>query len=151
MFALVQCRRPFTRTAAETPATPVLDRHSETQSCKAIDKFFNVLADWGSYVSPVAAHVLPFSVATFMGIVGVVEIALGAAILMLAPRVGAYVASAWLLLVAANLALGAHFDIAVRDVVMSIAAFTLARALEVEEMAPARAAAPASRARVLTA
>ncbi len=65
-------------------------------------------------MSPVAAHALPFSVATFMGIVGVVEIAVGAAIHMLAPRVGAYVASAWLLLVAANLALGAQFDIAVR-------------------------------------
>jgi hypothetical protein len=30
-----------------------------------------------------------------------------------------------------NLALGGHFDVAVRDVVMSIAAFTLARGLEV--------------------
>ena len=114
MAALVQCRRPFTRTAAETPATPVLDRHSETQSCNVIDKFFNVLADWGSYASPVAAHALPFSVA-------------------------------------ANLALGAHFDIAVRDIVLSIAAFTLARALEAVEAEPARAAAPASSTRVVTA
>ena len=122
-----------------------------TAALAGLDKFFNVLADWGSYVSPVAAHVLPFSIATFMGIVGVVEIAVGAAILMLAPRVGAYVASAWLLLVAANLALGAHFDIAVRDIVLSIAAFTLARALEAIETEPARAAAPASSTRVVTA
>jgi len=122
-----------------------------TATLAGLDKFFNVLADWGSYVSPTAAHALPFSVGTFMGIVGVVEIAVGAAILALAPRVGAYVASAWLLLVAANLALGAHFDIAVRDVVMSIAAFTLARGLEVADTASARAAAPASRARLLTA
>ncbi|PYR40502.1 MAG: hypothetical protein DMF93_10920 [Acidobacteria bacterium] len=122
-----------------------------TATLAGLDKFFNVLADWGSYVSPVAAHVLPFSIATFMGIVGVVEIAVGAAILMLAPRVGAYVASAWLLLVAANLALGAHFDIAVRDIVLSIAAFTLARALEAIVTEPARAAAPASSTRVVTA
>jgi len=122
-----------------------------TATLAGLDKFFNVLADWGSYVSPVAAYVLPFSIATFMGIVGVVEIAVGAAILMLAPRVGAYVASAWLLLVAANLALGAHFDIAVRDIVLSIAAFTLARALEATVTEPARAAAPASSTRVVTA
>jgi hypothetical protein len=41
-------------------------------------------------------------------------------------------------LVAANLFLGGHFDIAVRDVVMSIAAFTLARAIEVQVASPAR-------------
>ena len=69
-------------------------------------------------------------VSTLMGVVGVVEIAVGAALLSLAPRLGAYAASAWLFLVAANLAVGGYFDVAVRDV-MSIAAFTLARALEV--------------------
>lgn len=95
-----------------------------------LDKFLNILADWGSYVSPFAANLLPFPVGTFMGIVGVVEMAVGAAILFLSPRIGAYVASAWLLLVAGNLALAGYFDIAVRDVVLSIAAFTLARAQE---------------------
>jgi hypothetical protein len=103
-----------------------------------LDKFFNVLANWGNYVSPLAARLLPFSVGTFMGIVGVVEMAVGVSILAAAPRKGAYAASAWLLLVAANLAMGGYFDIAVRDVVMSIAAFTLARALEVRETATAR-------------
>jgi hypothetical protein len=102
-----------------------------TATLAGLDKFFNILADWGSYVSPVAASTLPVSVNTFMQLVGVIEIAVGVAILALAPRLGAYVASAWLLLVAVNLALGGHFDVAVRDVVMSIAAFTLARALEV--------------------
>ena len=102
-----------------------------------MDKFFNILADWGSYVSPLAAHMLPFSVGTLMAIVGVVEIAVGAAILAAAPRLGAYVASAWLLLVALNLVVGGHFDVAVRDVVLSIAAFALARTIEVRESAPA--------------
>jgi hypothetical protein len=72
-----------------------------------------------------------------MAIVGVVEIAVGLAILIAAPRAGAYVASAWLLLVAVNLVAGAHFDVAVRDVVLSIAAFTLARAIEVRASVPA--------------
>jgi hypothetical protein len=65
-----------------------------------------------------------------MAIVGVVEFAVGITILVVAPRIGAYVASAWLLLVAVNLAIGGHFDIAVRDVVMSIAAFAVARFVE---------------------
>jgi hypothetical protein len=108
-----------------------------TATLAGLDKFFNILADWGQYVSPQIAQLLPFSVATFMAIVGVVEIGVGVAILAAAPRLGAYVASAWLLLVAANLAVAGYFDVAVRDVVMSIAAFTLARGFEVRELAPA--------------
>ncbi|HEY1308093.1 MAG TPA: hypothetical protein VGF24_31285 [Vicinamibacterales bacterium] len=112
-----------------------------TAALAGLDKFFNLLANWGGYVSPLAERLLPFSVSTFMGIVGVIEIAVGIAILVAAPRLGAYVASAWLILVAVNLALGGHFDIAVRDVVMSIAAFTLARGVEVLSTADAPSAA----------
>ena len=116
-----------------------------TATLAGLDKFFNLLADWGSYVSPTAAALLPVSVQTFMGAVGLIEIAVGAAILGLAPRPGAYVASAWLLLVAANLVLGGHFDVAVRDVVMSVAAFTLARGLEALATTKAVAGARTSR------
>ena len=98
-----------------------------------LDKFFNILADWGSYISPLAIRVLPVPTAVLMGAVGVVEIAVGITILAVAPRVGAYVASAWLLLVALNLATAGYFDVAVRDVVMSVAAFTLARLFETSE------------------
>ena len=102
-----------------------------------IDKFFNLLADWGAYVSPLAAGVLPFSIGTFMGIVGVIEIAVGLAILTSWTRLGAYVATGWLIAVAANLAAAGFYDVAVRDVVMSVAAFTLARLAEMREPAPA--------------
>ena len=105
-----------------------------TATLAGLDKFFNILADWGSYVSPPALRLLPFQVSVLMGIVGVVEILVGAAILAVAPRIGAYVASVWLLLVAVNLGMAGYFDIAVRDVVMSIAAFTLARLVEVREV-----------------
>ena len=119
-----------------------------TATLAGVDKFFNILADWGSYVSPLAAGLLPVPVGTFMAAVGVIEIAVGATLLLFALRVGAYVASAWLLLVAANLVLAGYFDVAVRDVVMSIAAFTLARGLEVARGVPAGspAASPARRA-----
>jgi hypothetical protein len=74
--------------------------------------------------------VLPVSAQALMHLVGVVEIGVGVAILAVAPVAGSYVASAWLLLVAINLVVGGRFDVAVRDVVMAIAAFTLARILE---------------------
>jgi hypothetical protein len=104
-----------------------------------LDKFFNILADWGAYVSPVAAQLLPFSPGVLMGIVGIVEFVVGLAILTAWPVIGAYVASGWLLLVAGNLVLGGHLDIAVRDVVLGIAAFTLARLSEVREPGQVRA------------
>ncbi len=107
-----------------------------------IDKFFNILVAWSTYLSPVAAHLLPFSPDLFMRIVGVIELAVGIGILTALPVVGAYVASAWLLLVAIDLTLGGHFDIAVRDVVLSIGAFTLARLTEVRDAAVGEETAP---------
>ena len=106
-----------------------------TATLAGLDKFFNLLADWGSYVSPLAAAISPLPVSALMAIVGVVEMAVGATVLVVAPRLGAYVVSVWLLLVAANLVIGGHFDIAVRDVVMSISAFVLARELEARDAA----------------
>lgn len=108
-----------------------------TAALAGIDKFFNLLADWGSYVSPLAVQLLPVSTGTFMGLVGVIELAVGAAILAGWTRLGGYVASAWLLGVAANLVAAGFYDVAVRDVVMSFAAFTLARMAEVQNEAPA--------------
>ena len=113
-----------------------------TATLAGLDKFFNLLADLGSYVSPAAAAVLPVSVPAFMAVVGIIEVAVGAAILGLAPKLGAYVASAWLLLVAVNLAIGGYFDVAVRDVVMAVAAFTLARGLEIKAASEIREVAP---------
>lgn len=104
-----------------------------TATLAGIDKFFNLLADWGAYVSPMAAQLLPVSTGTFMGMVGVIELAVGVAILAGWTRLGAYVASGWLLAVAVNLVLGGFYDVAVRDVVMALAAFTLARLAEVRQ------------------
>ena len=108
-----------------------------TATMAGFDKFFNILADWGSYVSPAAAQLLPVSIPTFMGVVGIVELAVGVAILTRWTRAGAYVASAWLVGVAANLVLAGFYDVAVRDVVMAIGAFTLARLHEVRQETPA--------------
>jgi hypothetical protein len=108
-----------------------------TATLAGLDKFFNLLADWGTYVSPLAQQLLPFSTGTLMGIVGIVELVVGVLILTAWTRLGAYVASAWLIAVAVNLAAAGYLDVAVRDVVMSIAAFTLARLTELRQEAPA--------------
>lgn len=114
-----------------------------------LDKFFNLLTNWEAYVAPAAQQLLPFSATTLMAIVGVIEFAVGIAILAIRPSLGAFVASAWLVLVAANLVLGGHFDIAVRDVVLAIAAYALARFEQVRENAPS--AAPVGQRRTVTA
>lgn len=104
-----------------------------------LDKIFrtNLLADWPAYISPLASAVLPISGDAFMQIIGVVELAVGIAVLTFATRLGAYVAAAWLLAIALNLVTtGQYFDVAVRDVLMAVAAYTLARLTEVRESAP---------------
>lgn len=120
-------------TRLETPTQTMRIAFGLMATLAGLDKFLNILADWGNYVSPLAVELLPFSPGTFMGVVGIVEIAVGVAILAIAPRIGAYVAGAWLLLVAANLVLAGYLDVAVRDVVLAASALTLARLLEVRE------------------
>ena len=122
-----------------------------TATLAGLDKFFNLLADWSTYVSPVAASLLPVSPETLMYVVGLVEFVVGIAILGVAPVLGAYIASAWLLLVAVNLLLGGYVDVAVRDVVMSVAAFTLARLLELRAHASSRARVHEASGRTVTA
>ena len=127
----------------QTPAQAMRIAIGLMATLAGIDKFFNLLVDWSSYVSPVAAQLLPFSTDVFMWIVGVIEFAVGISILTALPVLGSYVASAWLLLVAINLTLGGYFDIAVRDVVLSIGAFTLARLLQVRDQVAVGHARPA--------
>ncbi len=101
-----------------------------------LDKFFNLLANWEGYLSPVMARMLPVNGVTFMHLVGIIEMAVGLAILTRWTRIGSYVAMIWLVLIAINLiTTGRFFDIAVRDVEMAIAAFTLGRLTEVLEPA----------------
>lgn len=99
----------------------------------------NLLADWPSYISPLARAVLPVSGDAFMQVIGVIELVVGVAILTVATRLGAYAAAAWLLLIAANLiTTGHYFDVAVRDVLLAVAAYTLARLTEAREASPVR-------------
>jgi len=100
-----------------------------------LDKFFNLLADWPMYLSPLATRVLPISAPAAMHIAGVIEMIVGLAVLAGLTRIGGYVIMVWLIAIAINLVTtGMFYDIAVRDVEMSLAAFALARLSEVREL-----------------
>ena len=112
-----------------------------------LDKFFDLLTEWSMYLSPLAERLLPISPENFMRAVGVVEMAVGLAILTRWPRIGAYALAAWLVGIAVNLAFAAHFwDLVVRDLEVALSAFALARLTEWRAAAgasvPMRAAEP---------
>lgn len=99
-----------------------------------LDKFFNILANWETYLSPLASQLLPFSAGAFMQIVGVIEMAVALMVLAGYTRLGGYIAAAWLVGIALNLvSTGQYFDVAARDVVMAVSAFSLARLTEYRE------------------
>jgi uncharacterized membrane protein YphA (DoxX/SURF4 family) len=99
-----------------------------------IDKYFNKLADWGMYLSPVATKVVPVSATTFMHAVGVVEIVAGLIVLSRWTKIGSYIVMLWLLGIAVNLlTTGMFYDLAIRDVEIAIGAFTLSQISAVRE------------------
>jgi len=104
-----------------------------------LDKFFNLLTDWPKYLSPRMAGLLPVSAQTFMHAVGVIEIVVGLLVLTRWTRLGAWIAAAWLVLIAVNLATMGLFDIAVRDLGLAVGAYTLARLVELRQESPAAA------------
>ncbi len=96
-----------------------------------LDKFFNILTDWGMYLSPLVERWLHLSTPVFMRTVGVVEMAVGLLVLSGRTRIGGYLTMLWLLGIAVNLlTTGMFYDLAVRDVEIAIAAYTLARLTE---------------------
>lgn len=88
-----------------------------------LDKFTNILTDWSQYASSLE-NILPFSVATFMMIVGIIEIIAGILVLV-KPKIGALIVALWLVSIALVLIFGGKLDIAVRDIVMAIGAYSL--------------------------
>ncbi len=93
-----------------------------------IDKYFNKLTDWTMYLSPLAAKLVPVSAATFMHIVGVVEIVAGLVVLSRWTKLGSQIVALWLLGIAVNLlTTGMFYDLAMRDVESAIAAFVLSQ------------------------
>ena len=90
-----------------------------------LDKFFNLLAQWPKFLAPIVANSVPPD--TFMRVVGVIEIAAGIVVL-LKPRVGAWVVAAWLFAIIVDLLMiPGYYDIVVRDVGLMLGAVALAK------------------------
>jgi hypothetical protein len=93
-----------------------------------IDKYFNKLTDWTMYLSPLATKVVPVSAATFMHLVGAVEIIAGIIVLSRWTKLGSQIVALWLLGIVVNLlTTGMFYDLAMRDVEIAIAAFVLSQ------------------------
>jgi hypothetical protein len=91
------------------------------------DKFTNLIVNWEEYLNPMIPQLLHVGLHPFMLAVGVIEIIAGL-LVFAQPRLGAFVVMAWLLGIALQLVLwGRHFDVAIRDTVMALGAFTLMR------------------------
>jgi hypothetical protein len=92
-----------------------------------LDKFFNVMVEWPTYLAPWINDVAPGSGQDFMYLVGAIEIFAGVAV-ALKPRYGAYLVAGWLAGIVLNLLTASGFyDIALRDFGLLLAALTLAR------------------------
>jgi uncharacterized membrane protein YphA (DoxX/SURF4 family) len=92
-----------------------------------LDQFTNILTNWSQYLGSYMLQMLPFPASTFMMIVGVIEIIAGI-LVFVRTELGAYIVSTWLVCIALSLlASGNYLDVAVRDIVMAIGAYTLAR------------------------
>jgi hypothetical protein len=94
-----------------------------------LDKFFNWSVDWPDYLAAWVNDIAPGSGQDFMYFVGGVEILAGLLVL-LAPRIGAFVVAAWLGGIVVNLLTydpPTYYDIALRDFGLMLGALTLGR------------------------
>jgi hypothetical protein len=92
-----------------------------------LDKYTNLLADWTAYLAPAVDRLVPGSASGAMLAVGVVEVVAGL-VVAVRPKVGGYLVAAWLAGIIGNLLLlGDHYDVALRDFGLLLAALALAR------------------------
>jgi len=91
------------------------------------DKFFHFLVDWNQYVSPFVSNLVGDRVTGFMMLVGIIEIIAGLGNIW-KPKVFSYIVGLWLLGIIVNLILAqSYYDIALRDLGLSLSAFAFAR------------------------
>ena len=92
-----------------------------------LDKFFNLLVNWDQYLPAFVNNLSGGHGHELMLAVGVIEIVAGLGVAF-KPSIFAYVVSAWLLLIVANLLMiPGYFDVALRDFGLALGALALAR------------------------
>ena len=92
-----------------------------------LDKFFHILVNWDQYLPRAVNNMVGGNGHELMLAVGVIEIIAGIGV-FLKPKIFAYVVSAWLVVIIANLLLiPGYFDIALRDLGLCLGALALGR------------------------
>jgi hypothetical protein len=92
-----------------------------------LDKFLHLLTNWDQYLAPSVNRMLGGNGHLFMQAVGVIEIVAGIGV-FIKPKIFGYVVGLWLLGIIVNLLLiPGYFDVALRDLGLSLGAFALAR------------------------
>jgi uncharacterized membrane protein YphA (DoxX/SURF4 family) len=92
-----------------------------------LDKFFHLMVDWTQYLAPIVPRLTGINPATFMMIVGIIEIVAGI-VVVVKPKFGGLLVAAWLWGIIINLLLiPGFYDIALRDFGLSLGALALAR------------------------
>lgn len=92
-----------------------------------LDKFFHLLVNWDQYLPSFVNRLVGGHGHELMLVAGLIEIVAGIGV-ALKPKIFAYVVSAWLLLIVANLLmLPGYFDVALRDFGLALGALALGR------------------------
>jgi len=92
-----------------------------------LDKFVYMLTNWSNYLAPFVLQLIRHHDRDFMMFVGLIEVIAGIGVFF-KPKIFSYVVSLWLLGIIFNLLLtGSYFDIALRDLGLMLAAFSLGK------------------------
>jgi hypothetical protein len=102
-----------------------------------VDKFFGFLTDWTQYVSPLITDTIGMDAGAFLGLVGVIEVALGILLMTKWERSAAYGVAGFGLLSALNLiSTGQFYDIALRYLLMIVGVVVLANLSSLKTAVP---------------
>ena len=98
-----------------------------------LDKFLDWLVDWRIYLAPEIDDLIPGNAHQAMLMVGVIEVIAGL-VVAVRPKWGGYLVAAWLGGIILNLlVLGDHYDVALRDFGLLLAALAVARLAAADE------------------
>jgi hypothetical protein len=122
---------PGPRPAAPAPGRAAFQLLRVTFAALALiagtDKFFNVLGSWRDYLAPEIPDLLGVSPQSVMHAAGVLEILAGLMVVF-RPDIGGWLVAGWLWAIVANLLmLPGYYDVALRDLALSLGAVALAR------------------------
>ena len=92
-----------------------------------LDKFLHLLVNWDQYLPSFLNRMVGGHGHELMLVVGVIEIVAGIGVAV-KPKIFAYVVTAWLVLIIANLLMiPGYYDVALRDLGLALGALALAR------------------------